>query len=225
MGRRSVPEAAFKNGDFFAVLGAVVGTDSLGRQVRANQIYDPLSSRPDPSRPGRFLRDPFPDNKIPLDRFDPVARAILQKALWPDPNTAGTRDTRTGNPVNNYFDTRSTRNFADQFMARVDHRFSEHDLFYARYGFNDTNGESPGSFPGNERLSISRQQVFGVSYTKTLSPTKVNEFRFGYQRERPEDGAQRIIDGVNLVKELGIRGLPLAGAGAPGHRDHRVHWH
>src|SRR5262249_34185677 len=28
-------------------------------------IYDPLTTRPDPSRPGRFIRDPFPGNRIP----------------------------------------------------------------------------------------------------------------------------------------------------------------
>ncbi len=100
-------------------------------------------------------------------------------------------------------------------MVRIDHRFSENDAIYARYGFNDTDSFAPGSFPGNERLSFSRQQVLGASYTKTFGPTSVNEFRFGYQRERPQSGAQRIIDGVNLVKDLGIRGLPLAGAGAP----------
>ncbi|MCI0392364.1 MAG: TonB-dependent receptor [Acidobacteria bacterium] len=215
VGRRTVPDAAFKNGDFSAVLGAVVGTDSLGRQVRANQIFDPLTSRSDPSRPGRFLRDPFPDNKIPLNRFDPVSRAILQKQLWPDPNTAGTRDARTGNPVNNFFDARSTRDIADQFMVRIDHRFSENDVFYARYGFNDTDSFSPGSFPGNERLSPNRQQVLAGSYTKTFGPTKVNDLRVSYQRERPQNGAERILQGVNLVKELGIRGLPLAGPGAP----------
>ena len=219
VGRRTVPDAAFRSGGFSAILGGVVGTyigtDGLSHEVRANQIFDPRTSIPDPNRPGLFLRDPFPGNKIPLDRFDPVARAILQKGLWPDPNTEGTRDSRTGNPVNNFFDTRSTRDIADQFMVRIDHRFSDNDILYARYGFNDTDGFAPGNFPGNERLSFSRQQVLGASYTKTFGPTSVNELRFGYQRERPQSGAQRIIDGVNLVKDLGIRGLPLAGAGAP----------
>ncbi len=72
VGRRTVPDAAFRSGDFSSILGKDVGADSLGRMVRANQIYDPRSSRLDPT--GRFfLSDPFPENKIPLDRFDPVA--------------------------------------------------------------------------------------------------------------------------------------------------------
>ena len=223
VGRRNVPDAAFRNGNFSAILGKAqlkddrgnLIFDAVGQPVFANQIFDPLTSRPDPNRPGLFTRVAFPDNKIPLDRFDPVARAILQKGLWPNPNTEGTRDSRTGNPVNNFFDNRSSRSNADQFLVRVDHRFSENDLFYARYGFNDSDSFSPGNFPGSERLSLNRQQALAASYTKTLGPTTVNEFRFGYQRARPESTAQRILAGANLVKELGIRGLPLAGPGAP----------
>ena len=33
------------------------------------QIFDPLTTRPDPLRPGRVIRDPFPSNIIPKDRF------------------------------------------------------------------------------------------------------------------------------------------------------------
>jgi hypothetical protein len=212
VGRRSVPDAALKSGDFSAVLGSQQGTDAAGQPVYANQIYDPVTSRLVGTR---FLRDAFPGNRIPLSRFDPVALKIIQQGLWPEPNVAGTRDSRTGNPRDNYYDDRSTRNVADQFLIRVDHRFSDKDSFYARWGVNDTDGFSPGSFPGNERLDLNRQQVAGGSYTRTLGPTKVNDLRFGYQRERPQNGAVRIINDVNLVKELGIQGLPLAGPGAP----------
>lgn len=61
---------AMVGGDFSGVLGAQVGTDSLGRPEYANQIYDPFSSRPDPTHPGQYLRDPFPGNVIPKDRLN-----------------------------------------------------------------------------------------------------------------------------------------------------------
>ena len=36
------------------------------------QIYDPLTTRPDPTNPNRMIRDPFPNNIIPRDRiFNP----------------------------------------------------------------------------------------------------------------------------------------------------------
>ena len=72
-------------GDFSGVLGAQVGTDSLGRPEYANQIYDPLTSRPDPANPGAYLRDPFPGNVIPASRFNPSSQLIIQK-YYPAPN-------------------------------------------------------------------------------------------------------------------------------------------
>ena len=33
------------------------------------QIYDPLTVRPDPANPNRFIRDPFPNNIIPANRI------------------------------------------------------------------------------------------------------------------------------------------------------------
>ena len=46
-------------------------------------IYDPTTGQP------------FPGNVIPADRIDTVARNILDQ-LYPEPNTAGTRQRRTG---------------------------------------------------------------------------------------------------------------------------------
>lgn len=218
VGQRTVPDAAFRSGDFSAILGQQLGTDALGRPVLANQLYDPRTSRlvNDP-RTGRqiWIRDPFPGNRVPGGVFDPVALRILQRGLWPAPNVAGTRDSRTGNPVNNFFDDRSSRDEGNRFLIRLDHRLSTNDTLFLRYGFNDTEGRTPGNFPGNERLSPNRQQVMAASYTKTFGPSVVNELRLGYQRETPKSGADRILAGVHLVSELGIRGLPLAGAGAP----------
>ena len=218
VGRRTVPEAAFMAGDLSAILGPQIGVDLLGRPVLRNQLYDPRTSRLviDP-RTGRavYIRDPYPNNQIPVSHFDPVAVRILRAGLWPAPNAPGTRDSRTGNPRDNYFDDRPTRSNADQFMIRVDHQFSPNNSFFARYGVNDTDTESPGSFPGNERLDLNRQQVFAATHMKVFGSSKVNELRFAYLRERPQNGAVRILDGVHLVSELGITGLPLAGPGAP----------
>jgi hypothetical protein len=218
VGRRSVPDAALRSGDFSAVLGRQLGTDALGRPVFANQIFDPRTSRTVfDARTGRpvVVRDPFPGNRIPMIMFDPVALAVLRTDLWPATNVQGTRDSRTGNPRDNYFDDRPNRSNSDQLFLRIDQHFGNNDSFLARYGINDSDSSSPGNFPGNERLDLNLQQVFGASWTRVIGSTKVNELRFGYQRERPESGGRRILNGVNLVRDLGITGLPLAGPGAP----------
>ena len=38
---------------------------------------------------GNWVRDPFPGNRIPLNRFDPVARKVLDLDPWVLPNQAG----------------------------------------------------------------------------------------------------------------------------------------
>ena len=214
-GRRTVPNEALRKGDFSSNLGRTLGTDALGRPVFANMIYDPRTSRTLPGS-SRFVRDPFLNNQIPANRFDPVsAKIVARDDLWPMPNIAGDRDSATGNPRQNYADGRSNRSTSDQMMARLDHRFSSNDLVYGRYGWGRSDSFSPGNFVGLERTSPSQKHVGSGVYTKTLSPTMVNEVRFVYQREANEGGSKRILEGVNLVKELGMRGLPLAGPGAP----------
>src|SRR5688500_4701917 len=54
------------NGDFSDLLllpsGAGATTPAGHHQY---QIFDPLTTRPDPARPGRLIRDPFPNNILP----------------------------------------------------------------------------------------------------------------------------------------------------------------
>ena len=42
-------------------------------------IYDPRTTRPNPNGTG-FIRDPFPGNIIPQDRFSTFAKAVLSAA-------------------------------------------------------------------------------------------------------------------------------------------------
>lgn len=217
-GLRNVPDALMRCGNFSQHLGAQVGTDALGRPVFANQIFDARTSRQVfDQRLNRnvFIRDPFPGNTIPASRIDPIGARILQGDFWPAPNAPGRRDSLTGNPIQNFADGRSNRDSSNQYMARIDHRFGSNDTVYGRLGWNEADSFSPGSFPGNERLTDNRQAVFGLNYTKVLSASKVNDLRFSWQHEKPNSGAKRILEGVQVVKALGIRGLPLAGAGSP----------
>jgi hypothetical protein len=216
-GLRSVPDAALKAGNFSSNLGRQLGTDALGRAVFANQVFDPTTTRTvtRPTGGTVAVRDPFAGNQIPRARIDPIALGIMQKGLWPDPNIPGARDTGTGDPRQNYADGRSQRDRNGQYSARVDHRLTSNDTIFARYGLMDSANTSPGSFPGQERQGSGRQQLLATSYTKIITPTIVNEVRFGFQRAYSEAASTRFLAGTNLVKELGIKGLPLAPPGAP----------
>jgi hypothetical protein len=64
----TLPTALERQGDFSQT------RDAQGRLV---VLYDPLSTRADPNNPGQFIRDPFPGNKIPQNRLNPVALGML----------------------------------------------------------------------------------------------------------------------------------------------------
>ncbi len=67
------PTALERTGDFSQ------SRNAAGQQI---VIYDPLTTRPNPSGTG-FIRDPFPGNVIPLDRMNPVALAMLANMPMP----------------------------------------------------------------------------------------------------------------------------------------------
>ncbi len=155
-------------------------------------IYDPLTTRPDPARPGQFIRDAFPDNKIPENRINPVARAAL--AFLPAPNAPG-------NPLglNNYTNGRDIPRFIGNFNShtgRLDYNLSEATKIFGRIAFNRLD-EFRGYRYGNEaepgsNLPFTRQNYNGVSaVTHTLNTTTVADVRFGVARfTSPQGNAQ-----------------------------------
>ncbi|MCC7180341.1 MAG: carboxypeptidase regulatory-like domain-containing protein [Acidobacteria bacterium] len=78
-GLTTVATDAIRAGDFSYLLSG----------PNPQQLYDPLTTRPDPANPGRYLRDPFPGNRIPLSRFGPVAAALFAHPLYPRPDHPG----------------------------------------------------------------------------------------------------------------------------------------
>ena len=51
-------------------------------------IYDAYSTRVDPTNSSRFIRDPFPGNKIPSERLSPSIQAFAA-AIIPKPVSTG----------------------------------------------------------------------------------------------------------------------------------------
>ena len=85
----TVPIAAYRNGDFSNLIrteNRLVNTasgpytDPLGRTIASGTIFDPSTTQ---TIGGALVRDPFPNNLIPVARFDPVASKIL--GLIPQP--------------------------------------------------------------------------------------------------------------------------------------------
>ncbi len=88
--RATVPTALQSRGDF---------SGTLAQNGQPILIHDPLTTRANPAQAERFVRDAFPGNAIPANRFDPVARAM--NAYHPAPNTTGDPFTQNNNFISN----------------------------------------------------------------------------------------------------------------------------
>lgn len=86
------------------------------------------------------------------------------------------------------------KNDGDNFIAKVDHNFSDSELLTGRYAFSRNSQifpfGSPGGYGAGSRLpqfaqtSPTRVQVVSFSLLSTLSTSRINEVRFGYSRYR-----------------------------------------
>jgi hypothetical protein len=147
-------------------------------------IYDPLTVREDPAHAGKFIRDPFPDNRLPTGRLNPVALKAL--TFYPAPNSAPTNPYTN---VNNFTSAGTNVNDSYRTDIRVDQNWTEKWRMFARvsvgwgenvpYNHFGNPGTPSGSGPGN-----SAQRNVSLDNTLTLSPTLIGNVRYGFGRTR-----------------------------------------
>src|SRR5262245_15208155 len=162
-------------------------------------IYDPRTTRPDPNNPTRFIRDPFPGNRIPADRLDPVAVNI--RSLWAAPNTPG-----TSSGANNFIGNGAARNVQNQFAVRVDHSVSPRQNLSIRFAMSNVqrgavdffgNGAgwvNPGG--GGVPLDFNARNA-SADYTWTMSSTLLFNARYGFVRQIV--GKNPALTGIDLT--------------------------
>lgn len=168
--------------------------------VRRN-IFDPATLSGTGATAARL---PFPGNRIPASRIDPVSKRVID--LYPVSNIAG-RD----NLPDNYFYSPSDSDDAEQIDTRVDHNFTERHRWFARYSRRDQfryeNGPLP--FPATGGLGQTvdlKGNNVASTLSSTLTSSLFNEFRFGYSGF---DTAFDIPFTENLNTQLGIRNAPF----------------
>jgi hypothetical protein len=147
-------------------------------------------------------RAPFPGNQIPASRINPTALA-LQNRFYPVPNFG------PANSINqNYRENRSLPAMKqDYYMIRGDHRFSDKDSVMGRYTLQDFKTDSfTGTLPTIPAgYAMRKNHAATIAYTRTFSPTVINEFRWGIATNNLPIFPP--ISGSAFVQEFGIRGL------------------
>jgi hypothetical protein len=183
----TVPSVAMRSGNFSEL---------------TRVIYDPLTG------------EPFPGNIIPSGRIDSVAKAILSQ-LYPEPNTAGTRQSSNGQTINNYLINPIKERQDNQFDVKVDHNLTSSNRFFTRYSFEKTHRLQPATLPhgdagatfGAGDGNIKAQSV-AFNDTQTLSNSWLNEFRFGWSSIK---FLMTPIDyGTNPANAVGLPGINIS---------------
>lgn len=158
-------------------------------------IYDPATTRPDPSGTG-YIRDPFPGNAIPASRWDPVATKLL--ALYPTPNLAG---------KNNFFSDQKETVDNNQYIGRIDHHFNEKDSLFGHYLTSWNRNILPALLtpPANDPSIVTPEaHNFAASESHIFRANLINEARVGYQETRETQH----INSPRLFDQYGIIGAP-----------------
>jgi hypothetical protein len=177
-----------------------VFTESIGG--RAPVIYDPATTVPGAT--GGAARSPFPGSTIPVERMDPVARALLER--YPLPTSTGT--------ANNYRRVADETVNQDQISLRIDHRFpTNRDQVFGRLTrfreefipvtpLADGSGVTTGTLGPQGTTSWS----FASNYQRTFSDRLLNELRIGDTRRTvSRTGAQ--LNGAASAS-LSLPGIP-----------------
>lgn len=158
-------------------------------------IYDPATTR---VVDGRTVRDPFPGNRIPAERFSAVSRAIL--GVLPAPTNSGL--------FNNFTSVGRGATDENQGNLKVDHSFNDKNRLSVYFYRDILDGLDPELIPGpaTPNRATGNRNVWGrVTHDYIFSPTVLNHLNAGYTR------FLTTIDSFSLNQDwpnrLGLRGV------------------
>ncbi len=204
----TLPTALEREGDF---------SQSKNIDGSMRTVYDPWTTVFD-SAAGKYTRTPFPGNKIPSSRFDPVS-ASLMKSFW-DPNNPGDNITGVNNFRTGFFQTYNYYNFSE----RVDYNISDKWRTYGRVGRYHVQDLQSDFTPNHSQLFVptgtlrEATQVSG-DVIWTMNPTTVVNFHGDWHKvidayvseSLPEGGWANIWPNNNWYKgfQEASPGVPL----------------
>ncbi len=178
-GVRSVPTEAERTGAFSVT------------------VTDPLTGQP------------FPNNTIPRDRWDPLAAKIL--GVYSAPNRPG-RTTASGLVADNYAFQAPGQEHTHKFDFRSDLTASTNSRFFVRYSllqqriYRDQILSGIAEASSDQGEQYNRNHSVGSSWTRILGSKMVNELRVGYNKTDSRF-AHATATGMK-ADEFGFVGLP-----------------
>ena len=133
-------------------------------------------------------------------------------------NTGGSRWLQTLKGSDNRFSI-GAANIRKQINVKIDHNFNARQKINAGWSFERAHNERSGAWPFNfHSYSFRQPQVLTVNFTSTLSPTLLNEAKFGFRQtgtntpapfRHPTRGQEALdwypnVNGIPFVGQLGL---------------------
>ncbi len=189
----TVPTAKMRRGDFSELPA---------------QIYDPATTR---QVGNSFVRDPFPGNIIPQDRWDPVTAKLIN--AYPLPTSPEL--------ANNLITTPIRKQDWNQYDVRGDHQYNEANSFFTRYSWSKTDTTNPHTFPAVQiagvprAIGVGNEDTFAgtstlrahhavINWVHTFSPRVIMDARVGYARFQLDFTQADVAPGDQLGNKLGV---------------------
>jgi hypothetical protein len=177
----SVPGAAVRGGDFSGLA----------------TICDPSTI------PSSGICAPFAGNRIPANRIDPIATALLPYV--PGATSAGQTQNLTA--------VEEQDRDLNQFSVRVDHQLTPYDQIFARFStFDADEGQPFGTsalqealVPGFGRSLTTHTRNLAASHTHTFGTSMLNELRVGWMTVR--GGQHSRNRGNTFARDVGLLGV------------------
>ncbi len=205
---QQVPTLAYRNGDFS---GALTGRnlcpttnpncDPLGKPIMEGTIYDPKTER---LVNGVRYRDAFPNNRIPLERFDPVAAKIQALIPLPTDNTT---------PVNNYFHPWLGPFLMTIPAFKIDHNLSVRSKLSFYFSKTGQHAKEQLGYAGGDGIDTPvttsmpqdvQAYTTRLNFDQTLAPTMILHLGAGLQNLSFIDQVKQA--NFDQLKELGLPG-------------------
>jgi hypothetical protein len=194
----TVPTLAYRQGNFSQALGpdvcpaATPNCDPLGRPILENQVYNPASQF---TYNGQLVRNPFPNNTIPMSQQDPVALAIQN--LVPLPTSSGL--------INNYIASYSNPRHTSVPAGKFDYLISATSKISGYWSLTKTytpnNAEFPYPITSGVPSSITANTI-RINFDQTLTPTILLHFGIGLIDLHDNEP----VPSFNPVTQIGLRG-------------------
>jgi hypothetical protein len=173
----NLPSEAMRNGDFSAVGTALIDPATCTAAGTARTCQT------------------FPGNMIPANRIHPTSKQLLE--FYPAPNTSG--------GTFNYLSEQKRTIDRKQYTQRMDFVQNTMSTWMGRYSYGHDDEVSPALMLNGSKLLNSVHQVM-IGNTRTLSPTVLNEFRFGFNSFFNTFGRELAFV-RDVVSELAIPGV------------------